>query len=546
MITRARRAATAPRALLLAGLAFGATCERVAGDETQVEIEVATNFDPRELTSLRVVVSASNGAPVAERTFAPSDLRSAHASLGGLWSLSFAVVPAATSNAWRVDASVESHGRTLVSSYRRGTFTLDRKVNVRIVLDRRCIDRTTLAERTCPDDQTCGAGGLCSSSLAADDAPIFGCEHAGERLGCVSACGAPGEALCEETAGGSLTVGTCTPFRELPGDQSDNDCRPETPDDGRCGSSPREPREGMFDEETCVTGGSFRLGDADGVSPFADLQSRGSTLLSHRPSAVASRERPSRRVVVSAFWIDRFEVSVARFREYFEEVGEYEDTTGGQRVGCTFTPGMASRDEMPMNCVTWHDAQSFCAWDASRDDRRGRLPTEAEWEWIAGGDTERTFPWGEETPSCEIAYASLRWLDDLLDPCDPETIDDTALQCQFVGCDALANTAPRPLPEIATLPALPGDPIALYGLVGNVAEWMQDPWDPAAYERHCSERDCADDALADQNPVVEAPADAHAVRGGSFATPPGLVRVTARSASDVAADALGFRCVRED
>ncbi|MCH9685354.1 MAG: formylglycine-generating enzyme family protein [Deltaproteobacteria bacterium] len=54
------------------------------------------------------------------------------------------------------------------------------------------------------------------------------------------------------------------------------------------------------------------------------------------------------------------------------------------------------RGRHPMNCVDWHQAEAFCAWAGKR------LPTLWEWEWAARGrDEARTYPWGEQVPTCE-------------------------------------------------------------------------------------------------------------------------------------------------
>jgi formylglycine-generating enzyme required for sulfatase activity len=57
---------------------------------------------------------------------------------------------------------------------------------------------------------------------------------------------------------------------------------------------------------------------------------------------------------------------------------------------CTYVPGDSRNDKLPLVCLTVDDAEGLCA----REGRR--LPTEAEWEWAAGGATaEHLFPWGD-------------------------------------------------------------------------------------------------------------------------------------------------------
>ena len=62
------------------------------------------------------------------------------------------------------------------------------------------------------------------------------------------------------------------------------------------------------------------------------------------------------------------------------------------------------RADAPVVMVSWDDATAYCAW------RRGRLPTEAEWEYaMRAGSSGTRFPWGDDLPGPDGRARLNRW-----------------------------------------------------------------------------------------------------------------------------------------
>ncbi len=231
-------------------------------------------------------------------------------------------------------------------------------------------------------------------------------------------------------------------------------------------------------------------------------------------------------VTVSAFGLDAYEVTVARFRRFWSaghpSPGGMVRYPGGALAWtgvvtepdlanglCTWTETSGAFEGHPITCVDWTTAQAFCVWDG------GRLPTEAEWEYAARGATAatlatgRSYPWGDTDPvGCDRAQWNL--------------------------CPGDDATATRRVGGFA-----PTD--GVYDLAGNVWEWTAD-WFVAYTDTSCW------GGIARNDPVcTDGTEGVRGIRGGSVAvaTQSFLRGATRQSAvQENRGVSVGFRCAR--
>ena len=260
---------------------------------------------------------------------------------------------------------------------------------------------------------------------------------------------------------------------------------------------------------------------------------------------------------VSGFRLDKYEVTVGRFRQFVtawdggsgwlptEGSGKHSHLNGGEGLANSGRPGIVSyepgwlaaddsnvaptnanlvgacdasydatwtvsagdQENLPINCVNWYEAYAFCIWDG------GFLPSEAEWECAAaGGSQQREYPWGSTDPGTSNQYA--------------------IYECYYPSgrgpCKGVASFAPV---GTATLGA------GAWGqldLGGSVKEWNLDWFAP--YADPCT--DCAE--------LTAPPTTARVNRGGDFANVASYMFPPRRYADYPVSrpSNFGFRCAR--
>jgi formylglycine-generating enzyme required for sulfatase activity len=404
--------------------------------------------------------------------------------------------------------------------------------------------KTTVVVMTGGDSGQAGQGG---------EPPAVDCEAGAPR------CDELAPQICDETGhwvqntdeadgdcefGCAADVGTCTECHE--GDkrcsicpEGDNSCSPKLPqickgglwidedapckhfcNGGDCGKPP-----------SCNESNSIATTCDDGLSCCTSLLVPGGEFYRDYDAVTEEHTDMTLHATISAFYLDKFEVTVARLRPFLNAYDEAKDnllvngagksthiaddpgwkttyilpsktallTSLSDCVGTTWTEtGTTDDDKLPANCLPFNVAYAFCIWDG------GRLPTEAEWNFAAaGGDEHRVYPWKPPLSGPEIS-------------------------AEFANYDGV-NSGPI---MVGSTPA--GD--GRWGhsdLAGNVSEWTLDYFAQPTPE--CN--DCINTTTADQR----------VVRGGSYLHTAEGVLAAGRSsgAPDAIRSRQGFRCARD-
>lgn len=223
--------------------------------------------------------------------------------------------------------------------------------------------------------------------------------------------------------------------------------------------------EGPLKDFVLIPGGKFLMG-----SKSADKSPE---------NPIATDEVEAHEVEVSSFYLSKYEVTNAQYKEFITAKKWKAPMNWKDGV---FRPG---EDKYPVVNVSWEDATEFCKWLSEKEKLTFRLPTEAEWEYAARGKQGRLYPWGST------------WNEDV------------------VNCNKDQKKG-SPLEVDSPSPRITGDKseFGILAMGGNVAEWTESDFSLYPNSPYKPQKD---------DPISKI------VRGGSFNAVQSLTRATSRS-----------------
>jgi iron(II)-dependent oxidoreductase len=243
-------------------------------------------------------------------------------------------------------------------------------------------------------------------------------------------------------------------------------------------------------------------------------------------SAAYDNERSRHEVELVPFWIDVTPVTNGEFAEFiaaggyrdpahWSEAGwewvrqagigapKYWESVDGEWVTRSMDRTGPADPLHPVCHVSYYEAEAFARFAGKR------LPNEVEWEAAASWDpvtgAKRGFPWGEQAPSKHLA-----------------NIDQLTFGTAPVGSYS-QNVSP----------------IGCYGMIGDVWEWTTSPLSPYPGFESFPYPEYSEAFFGPEYRVL---------RGGSWATRPGVIRNTFRNWDYPIRRQIfsGFRCARDD
>lgn len=230
-----------------------------------------------------------------------------------------------------------------------------------------------------------------------------------------------------------------------------------------------------------IEGGKFRMGNKQGESD----------------------ENPVHTVILDDFYIGKYEVTNSQFAEFLNENGNKVEHNSiwillsgnwrDEKCRIYFEDSVFKVEEgyenYPVTFVNWNGADAYCKW------KGGRLPTEAEWEYVAKGGNLKN-------DSSEFF------------------LDEFAVYKN--------NSEDKP----AQVGSKKASVLGIYDLFGNMTEWTTDWYNENYYKTSVKE-----------NPQCSETGDMKVIRGGSWYNSSEMISATNRrgAAPNFNNITIGFR-----
>ncbi|MBT3220344.1 MAG: SUMF1/EgtB/PvdO family nonheme iron enzyme [Proteobacteria bacterium] len=224
-------------------------------------------------------------------------------------------------------------------------------------------------------------------------------------------------------------------------------------------------------------------------------------------------EQPEREIVISTFYLDKFEVTIAK-HDVCTAAGGCDQRINKDKP--VYKPFI--RSVQPAVPIDGHRAAQYCAWAGKR------LPSEWEWEKGARGPDGDRYPWGDDEPTCERT---------IFRECAPEPCPTPGHYTHVWDC---------PDHYTQDVGSFPAGHYGLHEMAGNGYEWTATwgLWVLSRCEGHCT-------GINPQGPCDGAPDCEYTdrvLRGGSWYWPKKQLHGSHRRLSqlDTGGHRLSVRC----
>jgi formylglycine-generating enzyme required for sulfatase activity len=233
-----------------------------------------------------------------------------------------------------------------------------------------------------------------------------------------------------------------------------------------------------------VKGGTFTMG-ANNTSP---------------------EESPAHQITISDFYIGKFEVKVEQYKQFCQETKRFFPKVPQNPDWYEEHDQIKKwvwRKGHPIVNVNWFDGQAYCEWLSKKTGKSFRLPTEAEWEYVAkGGSLAKNTKFAGSNVIGEVAW-----------------VDETSQEKGTMPCGTKKPNE-----------------IGVYDMSGNAWEWCSDFYDGNYYKKSPK-----------VNPQGPSHGQFRVIRGGSWYYTTDMATVTGRDGPypEYSNWNYGFRVVQE-